>query len=39
MQGFFKDMKAICIVLNIGQPVIQIVTVLICVSRVLKKMT
>ncbi len=37
MQGFFKDMKAICIVLNIGQPVIQIVTVLNCVSRVLKK--
>ncbi len=37
MQGFFKDMNAICIVLNIGQPVLQIVTVLSFLSRVLKK--
>ncbi len=28
MQGFFKDMIAICKVLNIGQPVLQIMTVL-----------
>ncbi len=27
MQGFFKDMNAICKVLNIGQPVLQIMTV------------
>ncbi len=32
MQGFFKDMKAICKVLNIGQPVLQMSFV----SRVLK---
>ncbi len=37
MQGFFKDMNAICKVLNIGQPVLQIMTVLSFVSRVLKK--
>ncbi len=36
MQGFFKDMNAICKVLNIGQPVLQIMTVLSYVSRVLK---
>ncbi len=36
MQGFFKDMNAICKVLNIGQPVLQIMTVLSFVSRVLK---
>ncbi len=28
MQGFFKDMNTICKVLNIGQPVLQIMTVL-----------
>ncbi len=32
MQGFFKDMKAICKVLNIVQPVLQMSFV----SRVLK---
>ncbi len=36
MQGFFKDMNAIRKVLNIGQPVLQILTVLSFVSRVLK---
>ncbi len=36
MQGFFKDMNATCNVLNIGQPVLQIMTVLSFVSRVLK---
>ncbi len=36
MQGFFKDMNAICKVLNIGQPALQIMTVLSFVSRVLK---
>ncbi len=36
MQVFFKDMNAICKVLNIGQPVLQIMTVLSFVSRVLK---
>ncbi len=36
MQGFFKDMNAICKVLNIGQPVLHIMTVLSFVSRVLK---
>ncbi len=36
MQGFLKDMNAICKVLNIGQPVLQIMTVLGFVYRVLK---
>ncbi len=36
MQGLFKDMNAICKVLNIGHPVLQIMTVLSFVSRVLK---
>ncbi len=36
MQGFLKDMNAICNVLNIGQPVLQIMTVWGFVSRVLK---
>ncbi len=36
MQGFFKDMIAICNVLNIGRPVLQIMTVFSFVSRVLK---
>ncbi len=36
MQGFFKDNNAICNILNIGQPVLQIMTVLSFVSRVLK---
>jgi hypothetical protein len=36
VQGFFKDMNAPCNVLNIGQPVLQVMTVLNCVSRVLK---
>ncbi len=36
MQGFSKDMNAICKVLNIGRPVLQIMTVLSFVSRVLK---
>ncbi len=36
MQGFLKDMKAICRVLNSGQPVLQIMTVLSFVSRDLK---
>ncbi len=36
IQGFSKDMNAICQVLNIGQPVLQIMTVLRFVSRVLK---
>ncbi len=36
MQGFFKDMNAICTILNIGQPVLQIMTVLSFVSWVLK---
>ena len=36
MQGFFKDMNAQCNVLNIGQPVLQVMTVLSFVSRVLK---
>ncbi len=33
MQVFFKDMNAICKVLNIGQPVLQIMTDLSFVSR------
>ncbi len=37
MQGFFKDMNTICTVLNIGQPVLQIMIALSFVSRVLKK--
>ncbi len=37
IQGFFfKDMNATCNVLNIGQPMLQIMTVLSFVSRVLK---
>ncbi len=36
MQGVFKNMNAICKVLNIGHPVLQIGTVLSFVSRVLK---
>lgn len=36
MQGFFKDMKAQSIFLNIGQPVLQVMTVLSFMSRVLK---
>ncbi len=36
MQGFFKDINLICKVLNIGLPVLQIMTVLSFVSRVLK---
>ncbi len=36
MQGFFKDMNAMCKVLNIGQPVLEIMTVLCFMSRVLK---
>ncbi len=36
MQGFFKDMNATCKVLTIGQPMLQILTVLSFVSRVLK---
>ncbi len=36
MQGFFKDMNAICNVLNIGQPVLQTMTFFNLVSRVLK---
>jgi hypothetical protein len=36
VQGFFKDMNAQCNVLNIGQPVLQVMTVLSFVSRVLK---
>ncbi len=36
MQGFSKDMNAICNVLNIGKPVLQIMTVLSFVSRILK---
>ncbi len=39
MQGLFKDMNAICKVLNIGRPVLQIMTVLSFVSRVLKNDT
>ncbi len=39
MQSFFKDMNAKCKVLNIGQSVLQIVTVLSFVSRVLKNDT
>ena len=35
-QGFFKDVNAQCNVLNIGQPVLQVMTVLSFVSRVLK---
>ena len=34
--GFFKDMNAQCNVLNIEQPVLQVMTVLSFVSRVLK---
>ena len=34
VQGFFKDMNAQCNVLNIGQPVLQVMTVLSFVSRV-----
>ena len=36
VQGFFKDMNAQCNVLNIGQPVLQVMHVLNVVSRVLK---
>ncbi len=36
MQGFSEDMNTICKVLNIGRPVLQIMTVLSFVSRVLK---
>ncbi len=36
MQDFFKGMNTICKVLNIGQPVLQIMTVLCFVRRVLK---
>ncbi len=36
MQGFSKDMNAICKVLNIGKPVLQIMTVLSFVSRIVK---
>ncbi len=36
MQGLFKDMNATCNILNIGQPVLQIMTFLSFVSRVLK---
>ncbi len=36
MQGFFKDVNAMCKVLNIGQPVLEIMTVLCFMSRVLK---
>ena len=36
VQGFFKDMNAQCNVLNIGQPVLQVMTILSFVSRVLK---
>ncbi len=36
MQDFSKDMNAICNVLSIGQPVLQIMTVLSFVSRVLR---
>ena len=37
VQGFFKDMNSQCSVLNIGQPVLQVMTGLSFVSRVLKK--
>ncbi len=36
MQGIFKDMNSIYKVLNIGLPVLQVITVLSFVSRVLK---
>ncbi len=36
MQGFFKDVNAICNVLNIGQPLSQTMTFFNLVSRVLK---
>ncbi len=36
MQSFFEDMNTICNVLNIGQPVLHIMTVLSFVCRVLK---
>jgi hypothetical protein len=35
-QGFFKDMNAQCNILNTGQPVLHVTTVLSFVSRVLK---
>ncbi len=34
MQSFFKDRNTICNVLNIGQPVLQTMTVMSYVSRV-----
>ena len=36
MQGFFKDMNAQCNVLNIGQPVLQVMAILSFASRVMK---
>ncbi len=36
MQSFFKDINTICKFVNIVQPVLQIMTVLSFVSRVLK---
>jgi hypothetical protein len=36
VQGFLKDMNAQCNVLNIGQPVLQLMTVMSFVSTVLK---
>jgi len=36
VQDFFKDVNAQCNVLNIRQPVLQVITVLSFVSRVLK---
>jgi hypothetical protein len=33
VQGFFKDMNAQCNILNIGQPVLQVMTIVSCVSR------
>jgi len=36
VQDFFKDVNSLCNVLNIRQPVLQVITVLSFVSRVLK---
>ena len=36
VQDLFKDMNAQCNVLNIGQPVLQVMTIVCFVSRVLK---
>jgi len=36
VQDFFKDVNARCNVLNIRQPVLQVITVLSFVSRVVK---